>query len=77
MEDEGNMIYGMTIDGLAAGAWCTDVGWAIQRIYSGCRRGLEVLWRCVSQLVSLSLEFLVFFLSSFVSYPLVASLSSF
>lgn len=38
-QDQENVIYGLTTDGLTASAWCNDVGWALRKIYINCRRG--------------------------------------
>jgi hypothetical protein len=38
-QDNENVIYGLTTDGLTASAWCNDVGWALRKIYINCRRG--------------------------------------
>jgi hypothetical protein len=40
-QDADNVIYGITTDGLTASAWCNDIGWALRRIYNGCRRGKQ------------------------------------
>ena len=38
-QDNNNVVYGITIDGLTSSAWCTDIGWALRRILTTCRRG--------------------------------------
>jgi hypothetical protein len=40
-QDAENVIYGLTTDGLTASAWCNDIGWALRKIYIGCRRGAK------------------------------------
>jgi hypothetical protein len=37
-QDNENVIYGLTTDGLTASAWCNDIGWALRKIYINCRR---------------------------------------
>jgi hypothetical protein len=38
MQDRENIIYGLTTDGLSASAWCNDIGWALRKIYTSCRK---------------------------------------
>jgi hypothetical protein len=38
-QDDNNVVYGITTDGLTSSAWCTDIGWALRRVYTSCRRG--------------------------------------
>jgi len=38
-QDNENVVYGLTTDGLTASAWCNDIGWALRKIYINCRRG--------------------------------------
>jgi hypothetical protein len=41
VQDSDNVIYGITTDGLTASAWCNDIGWALRKIYTSCRRGKQ------------------------------------
>jgi hypothetical protein len=41
MQDRENIIYGLTTDGLSASAWCNDIGWALRKIYTSCRKRIN------------------------------------
>lgn len=41
MQNGDNIIYGVTTDGLSASAWCNDIGWALRKIYTSCRKRIN------------------------------------